>query len=529
MNNDFVMSGLKRDYSQITPYEITHHPSQQRRRIDSEMESKVSESVQSSFENLSENSSSVERSSEEDSSLSSEDDSHEYNILYDHYKNPADFYSHLPSHSHLPLDWECAVQDLLDNKKGSVENLLKLLRSEQSKELKTVEKNILFDILYKFKNKELLLASIMLNLSSLKRNDLLRKALILNDLELVECAIKGDDGQPQMNFDDWSHQRPFQAIQFIKDKGIKPEILLKLCSVSSIDQEDIIEGEWRIFLFNFLGLEGGEFAIKGEIIEYEGSYCNFNDKILDSFNSLKQGFVEESENNLFSKLHDVVASAAKHLSSAEKFTIYSETGSLLLHGGNDEHIIDVLFLDDRVFICNMGDQSDVPVAVYKIQDKNAINAELIEFIEKSSKKFSDEQMGDYYNRLLPQICGGGYILHDPLTQLFTKHWIGSLEQEGSDCVIASTRAALNAIAAMHFLGLEETEESIVKGFRHIFDWNAKFITTQMNKYIAYCTENPTRMDKNLLIRAFEKISGDAVTENFMDFIQMLEEKAKAEK
>lgn len=399
----------------------------------------------------------------------------------------------------FPSMWQDALDDLIEDDETSILEMLKSNSSDLSEEYK----GIIFDRIFAAMKRQPLLESINLSLPLNYREDLLQIGLDQNDIAIVDAAIYGNKGQKTLNFDTWSRHDSFARLKSLQDKGIDPLVISRLCSISSLGEEDLRDGEWRKFLFNLWGLEDGSFKIKGEEIEYEGAKVNFfASKILDCFKSYTTFFPQD--NDLFDDLFTLIEEAS--LTPLEKVNRYAKKKPILVHAGNGSHLIDLIFWNKIFLVCNQGLFSKVPIEVYKIQDKKLVNEKLIDHIQNTASQFSLKKMGKYFTKDLPKQLSGSHK-HE-LTELLEKYWIGNKEQEGSDCVYRSTFTALAGVAAILNLKQSIDEEPIsdliCDAFDLVNEWDSYFSIWGLERYLEYCHENPSRTDEHLLDRVFDK-------------------------
>lgn len=408
----------------------------------------------------------------------------------------------------LPKDWQEALDDL---KEENSTLLIKLINGVIR--LTSTEKSRVFEEILIEGDRELILLSTKMRLSFDDRVRLLHHGLLANDLDIVEAAINGDFNQKELGVQQFCKNKPFKFIQHYIQKGISPEIISKLCKIADLTKEEMDCGVWLKFLFNLWGLEKGEFMLHNEKIKYEGALIHFfHDKFLNALENF-QLVLDPSRQTIIQELIFLIKSSDRSLSSKKRIQLYERNGVLLMHGGSSEHLIDFVFYKKKeshyLMICNMGVLSELPVEVLKINDIKEINVDMIKFIE-NQERISIRELKKY---TLPFIKKKLNAQRDPLTDKFSKEWIGRKEQTGSDCISSSTKASLYALGGMH------EEFGLVYEFWRFFEiWS-------LDKYLTFCKENLYYLDSKLIKRIFEKAKKEYIRDNnFLNSLAQVEEK-----
>lgn len=402
--------------------------------------------------------------------------------------------------ANLPLKWLDALDAINDDEEIDETPILTLLASNAVDDLSEIEKEIIYESLSSI-NKNLQLASLSLNLSLKSRFNLLNIGVSKNDIDLVSAAIKGGKGQEKIDLIEATEGQSFIALNLWKNLELDPAIFELLLSISPHTSDDLIDGEWRKFLFNIWSLDDDTFSLNDETIEYQGGVLSyFFSKIQNSFEPYKEMFPHKYNEDLFIGLSSLLESAS--LSPNEKVQRFADKKDALIHAGSQEHLIDVLLKNGKyVLICDKGPTSKRPVTVIKIKKsvRDKFNDQMMPF---EPNDWSIKELKQFYTKKLVKILTGKTKGIHKFSNLFTKHWVGGLKQEANNCIYESTKTAIFAFSAMESILQTKREKSIKPSFEIISDWEMFFKCWGLENYLGYCAENPLRTDYPLLEKIF---------------------------
>lgn len=349
----------------------------------------------------------------------------------------------------------------------------------------------------------LILELIKLELSTSQYATIFNQAIFENNLNLVKAILE------RCPLEVLKKNKTMMYIENQIMLNRPKEIIDYLYSISVFSKEDSVDLNFRKNLANAWEIEEGKFILKSETIKYGGLYLS---SILDSFLECLTDYGENKitghylPRELLKVLQDSLNLSKRAVDVSEKFKQYQSGNKIILHSGLEGHLIDYVFIGNRLMVCNQGLFARLPITGYLI-DPQYVTANIFGEIIRMPECLDDKLVEKYlFKNLLDELAAES----DPFFEnLFQSYWREkSWEQTASNCVIKSTQMSLSAIAATHFVEKQENSSQVVS-LEPILDEMNKlhkfFPYWMLEKYLNYTEQNPERCDHELLSKIFSLI------------------------
>lgn len=399
-----------------------------------------------------------------------------------------------------------ALDDALDEEMPNFGPLLDFMDAGHC-DLAQADISEIFDCAIVAKHREVLLRSVNLGLTKHERSNLLKYALKKNDLQVAKAAVDGKPGQPPLDFKQWSSNASGLQIALQKELRNDEDMIPYLLSLTSFDKTDFEEIGWRLFLANMWGLDEGHFKLKDEVINYRGAFPWMCDsKISAGILAFQKECPNFLDDDLIQVLRDLVTSAEQGVSVQERLERYKQHKPIKIHGGSVHHQLEVYLWDYILFIADKGLFSEVPIKVYTI-NPGFVTEQRLKKIMKSNEKFDEERAKEFFTKTLPEKLNGSNFdnTHAPLTDAFTKNWIGPTELDTDTCVTDSLCTFLAGAAAIHAWhkrgGRYDAIPATLKKTNLLVTY---LLYNAAEQYLDYSAADPSKMDRSLFERIIQK-------------------------